>query len=209
MKLLRHPTRGFEDEGTIMSMTSSRYIPHGSNKITDKLSDAIAYLYEENGKYYGIGYHGKANRPDWHINFGKRLGNREQYVKEYFEGRQRHVKFMQEHRDDRKSYVNDYTVGDILNTCWGYEQTNVEYFEVVASSGAMVTIRQIGKEYVESGSDRGNSVPLPGLFVGEAFKKRAQKHGIRIDECRIAMRSQFEMVGSVKIYASHYESSYA
>jgi hypothetical protein len=70
---------------------------------------------------------------------------------------------------------HDIEVGAIFEYSWGYDQTNVDYFEVIARTAKTVKIRKIGKETVD-GSEGFMSCkvrPVPGKFVSErVFTKR-------------------------------------
>ena len=68
-------------------------------------------------------------------------------------------------------------VGDVFVCSWGYDQTNVDFYEVIAKSGATVTIRKIGKNIVhgERGSDR--VAPCKGDYRSEPMKKRISEYG--------------------------------
>lgn len=78
-----------------------------------------------------------------------------------------------------------FKVGALLVNSWGYEQTNVDYYQVVArsKSGATVTLRQIEARIFSQPTERqGMSrvvTPSPGVFVGEAFKKRIGAYGVQ------------------------------
>jgi len=66
-------------------------------------------------------------------------------------------------------------VGDIFYTSWGYDQTNVEFYEVTGLTGASVKIRQIASEDVSSDSDMHmRLVPKPGVYV-DALPLRGQE----------------------------------
>jgi len=65
-------------------------------------------------------------------------------------------------------------VGDVLNTCWGYEQTNVDFYEVVAISGVVVTLREIAASIMNTGFMCGEALPCPGQFIGEPIRRRAR-----------------------------------
>lgn len=62
-------------------------------------------------------------------------------------------------------------VGDIVVSSWGYGQSNVDYYEVVAVSGASVTIRELGKNVI-LGRGTDQVTPLAGVYVGEPMKRR-------------------------------------
>ena len=68
-------------------------------------------------------------------------------------------------------------IGDILVSSWGYEQTNIDYYQVVAVSGSTATIRKIGKQHVSSQGGQYVDAVIPSVdtFVGPPMKKRVQK----------------------------------
>lgn len=66
-------------------------------------------------------------------------------------------------------------VGDILDVSWGYEETHIDFYQVVDVNGATATIRKIGKTVERSDDYSDYVVPKPGTFVGEPKKKRIQK----------------------------------
>jgi len=78
--------------------------------------------------------------------------------------------------------------GDIYVASWGWEQTNIDAYQVVAKKGATVTLREIAVSSVEGSesfmSDR--VVPVKDAFIGDAFKKRITGKYINIDDVRSA-----------------------
>lgn len=77
-------------------------------------------------------------------------------------------------------------VGTILVYSWGYEQTNIEFFEVVSKtkSGASVTLRRIGSEIVEETGPMSAKVkPVPGSYLEnyEPLKKKITAYGVSFD----------------------------
>lgn len=66
-------------------------------------------------------------------------------------------------------------VGDIFTYSWGYDQTNVDYYEVVGvtPSGKSVRVRQIAeRETYDAHMMTGTSVPVPGKYIGPPLTKR-------------------------------------
>jgi hypothetical protein len=49
----------------------------------------------------------------------------------------------QEKAEARKRFVNPFKEGDILHHSWGYEQTNCDFYQVVAVTKSTVTLRPI------------------------------------------------------------------
>lgn len=63
---------------------------------------------------------------------------------------------------------NPLKVGDILSSSWGYDQTNVEFYQVVKASGASVWVAQIAAQ--DSGDpDSSTIVPLKDHFLPKAY----------------------------------------
>jgi len=63
-------------------------------------------------------------------------------------------------------------IGDILSSSWGWEQTNVEFYQVVVVSKASVTLRQIAASIKQTGYMSGETLPCPDTFIGEPFQRR-------------------------------------
>lgn len=85
----------------------------------------------------------------------------------------------EEKKAARASMVNPFKVGDILYDSWGYDQTNIDFYEVVALTAKTVTIREIAGKDV-TGPDSGVSSmagyikPVAGNYVGEPMMKPLQ-----------------------------------
>lgn len=78
--------------------------------------------------------------------------------------------------------------GDIFVASWGWEQTNIDAYQVVAKKGATVTLREITTASVEGteGFMSDQCVPVKDAFIGEEFKKRITGKYINIDDVRMA-----------------------
>ena len=78
--------------------------------------------------------------------------------------------------------------GDIFVATWGWEQTNVDAYQVVGKKGATVTLREIALRTIEDSehfmSDR--VVPVLNHFIGVAFTKRITGRYINNDDVRRA-----------------------
>jgi len=57
-------------------------------------------------------------------------------------------------------------VGDIFACSWGYEQTNWDFYKVVAVHGKSADLRQLEQRYFEDSptSMTGRTVPIPDRF---------------------------------------------
>lgn len=186
-----------------------RFIPQGSTELPDPASDAVAYVYRNlKGSPCVVLYAGKATKPAGHYSFRKPEAL-ERAVVEFFTARRRVVAYRAEETAKRNAYRNDYQVGEILVSVWGYEQTNVNYYEVTESKGQMVTLRAIAQESQDTGWATGQCAPSPGAFIGEPIRRKATLYGIKISECQNARRAEFVEVAGVKVYKSRGWTSYA
>ena len=67
--------------------------------------------------------------------------------------------------------------GDILFSSWGWEQTNIDFYEVVKATEKTVTIREIRGEHVYSGDMTGTSFPIIGDFKGPELRRKVISNG--------------------------------
>lgn len=97
-------------------------------------------------------------------------------------------------------------VGDIFVDSWGYEQTNVDFYQVVAKpSPKTVIVREIACETVEDSMvSHGMACdvrPVRDQFIGEEMKKRIDKYGG-------FKTSSFSCARPTTAEAKHYNSWY-
>ena len=84
--------------------------------------------------------------------------------------------------------------GDIFASSWGYEQTNVSFYEVVASTAATATLRRIESRIVSGrGGFEEMVVPVPGAYKGTPLNRKV----------RPGWRS-----GTVAVKINDYETAY-
>ena len=89
---------------------------------------------------------------------------------------------------ERAESVANVKEGDIYVASWGWEQTNVDAYQVVAKKGATVTLREIALCSVE-GSEQfmaDRVKPVKNEFIGAEFKKRITGRSINISSCETA-----------------------
>jgi hypothetical protein len=98
-------------------------------------------------------------------------------------------------------------VGDVLRSSWGYDQTNIDYYQVTAVVGAqMVEIREIAQQREETHWQTGVCVPAPGQFTGEPMRKRVSDYGnrdsVRIASYASAYKVEAKAIGGMKLYSA-------
>lgn len=104
-------------------------------------------------------------------------------------------------------------VGDVLRSSWGYDQTNIDYYEVTRLIGrSMVEIRKIAAESVGDGYMTGQCVPTPGRYIGEPMKKAVSDYdgqSVRISSYASAHKIEPTTAGGVKCYPVDHWTAYA
>jgi|TARA_E500000318_G_C3448181_1_gene167752 hypothetical protein len=170
-----------------MALTRDFYIPKGSTKIEDSNTDAVAYIndYGDGTKYTAMVFAGKRSKYDKYYGF-RTAEQRDNYVQEYF----KKIAFQYESKKawakkqkaEAENNQKNYKVGDILVSCWGYDQTNVDYYQIVDRTKCMAILQPIGSEYVDthcSGSYH-SSMPKKDYFIGAPMKKKVGPYGVSI-----------------------------
>jgi len=153
---------------------STRYIPKNSTAHSPDFVNAIVYAYDNaSGQPCAMAYRGKSNKPVWNYRFkspGERYSKITDFLAQCKEIDERHAAYRAERAAAKKAFRHSFQPGDILYTSWGYDQTNVEFFQVIRTSEKQVTFREIAKDHVP-GSDGfmcSSVIARPGEFLQDA-----------------------------------------
>ena len=170
----------------------THYIPKGAVKVQHKSTDAVVYLYTQGDprcRPCAVAFSGKRNVPDFAISFTTDA-QREKHVSEYLAARVASMLHKAELRNARRPVAGEWNVGDILVSSWGYEQTNVDFYEITEARGKTVWLRRIAADSVDKGNMSGTVTPRPGDFLprAEVLRRLAQPGHVRIDRDRHAHR---------------------
>jgi len=114
-----------------------------------KGTDLYVWRYEVQGRPYGIAFVGKQRKPIWHHRFPSE-SNREKKIDETIESRRRYVEQKLEVLKQRRDFQHGLVEGDILYSSWGYDQTNVDFYQVTEVRGKHVIVREIASQTVRS-----------------------------------------------------------
>jgi len=77
-------------------------------------------------------------------------------------------------KEAQKSMNHNFKEGMIIYNSWGYDQTNIDFYQVVESKEKSIKLRKICKSYV-AGSEGfmcANVKPVENAFIGEPFLKK-------------------------------------
>lgn len=188
---------------------ASRYIPKGSTKILVKGTSVIVYVNQVGGAWYGIAYCGTAGKPAWNYRF-KKQESLAGYIKEWGETLKRSAKYSAERKAARLSFQHSLEVGDVLKALWGYDQTNIDFYEVVNVIGKYVEIREIAQESKETDWCQGKCIPILGSFISEPMKRKVSEgNGVNVDSVRWARKVEPKIICGAKVYGASHWTSYA
>lgn len=118
-----------------------------------------------------IGWNSKRQvKPAFHFNF-RSEADREAYV----------TKFVKEATEaaarKQETQAHNMVVGDILSSRWGYDQTNVEFYEVVATSDKFVSVRRLQASAVATGDMTAKELPVLGQYKNDKVIRRKVING--------------------------------
>ena len=180
--------------------TNTRYIPEHSQPITRAGLPAIVYTYTaKDGKPAAIAYQGKSNKNTWHYRF-LTAEQQTRRIDQFFND----VAEREDMKNARKAFTHGYKVGDILYSSWGYDQTNIEFYQVTATTTKTITFREIGQ--IRSGKtpmgDSWETLPNVGKFSTDSKPyTRTVKPGYRKDKGQVSF-AEYEG-GYMKTLSAH------
>lgn len=148
------------------------YIPKPSARVADKHSSAVVYLWTSgrSGRPGATGFHGKAQKPDFQYVY-RNEQHRAEEIAQFFANIRGHEQRVRDNRQKRREFRHTLQIGNVLDSSWGYEQTNVDFYQVVATTEHTVTVRPLKQTRVPgSGLSHGMAqyvMPIPDEFLGE------------------------------------------
>ena len=173
-----------------------RFIPMGAVKIASKTCNGVVYLCSrvrssaigDNTVYIAYGFSGKRSMHDFCLSF-RCEEKREKYVTNYFNNLSRGQAVKAERRAELKAQSRGMVVGDILYASWGYEQTNIDFYQVTDLVGLRsVKVRKIGATSEATGYMSANVTAIKDAFIDEAKTKLVRNGYVKMDSSRYAYK---------------------
>jgi hypothetical protein len=154
-------------------MNRHQYIPAGAREIRDSASDAVAYIAKGARGFHVIAFTGRKNSPDLNAGYIAQL--------DAMAARRVHQLFKRR-RDEMAKAKSGHPlkVGDILVSSWGYDQTNVDFYTVIALNGlTQVTLQKVGTSITEDRpmSMTGKALPDVNSRKGQPFRRKVDAEG--------------------------------
>lgn len=165
-----------------MKPARENYIPEGARKVAMKNGGAVFYLYDRGSKFYAVCFVGKSQKPSWHFWYSS-AAKREAKIVASIAGVQANIDYKASIKAERKADAekgHGWGVGLILTGSWGYEQTNVDFFEIVKVIGKnMIEIEQIGSQPATDSADGLSSMADQVVPDPESRSGKISRHIVR------------------------------
>lgn len=146
-KNLSKKAEGIQDDRLANSIKWLKDSGYEEYKTGDKYTLLINTT-KYNDEVVGAMFYGKSAKPQWHYRF-RNMEELDNYTDKFLSNRAANEKSDAERREKRKlTKDHDIKVGDIFYTSWGYDQTNIDYYEVVAVRGSRIDLKELHQKYV-------------------------------------------------------------
>ena len=158
-------------------MDRSFYMPKAENLVTvdPQGTDLEIYTYSTQTAggevLYAVAFAGKQAKPIWHFRF-RNEGDRQRRIDSTIADRKSRMQMMDTRRQERQNFRHGLQKDDILASSWGYDQTNVDFYQVVEVLDKAVRIRPIEQKVVSSSPGSDSVVPVPNHFSGAIMLKK-------------------------------------
>lgn len=146
----------------------------------------VALYTDTQGRPCARGYRGRSVKPSFRFYF-RSAASRETFVADWVKAETLAIEAKQRRKAEQKK-PHGYKVGDVLYASWGYEQTNIDFYEVVAVRGAVVDLVVLRKDVEHTSFMQGTCTPRKGDPFSDVIKgKRPNGMGqVRIASYSVA-----------------------
>lgn len=76
----------------------------------------------------------------------------------------------------KKENTHPYKVGQVLYDSWGWEQTNIDFYQIIDIKGSTATIQKMSQVIVPGSEGNMSENVKPGKACGKIYKKRIVPH---------------------------------
>jgi hypothetical protein len=153
-----------------MKNTKTRYIPAG---YTEYAKSDFGIVYKQSSQFIAMFFVGKQSEPVMHYRFSS-ADNMDKKINTFFADLKAYNERKLKRKEERKNQLEAVKVGDMLSCSWGYEQTNVDFYQVVERKGKQMKIRPIAQKMLPStdfGAMASWVAPEKDKFIGEPITK--------------------------------------
>ncbi len=160
-------------KSNIDKLRDRRVVPDNAVEQRHDDMDTVIYLYQcccNRSPFAAICYDGRRLKPGFSYRFSNEI-KRSQFINNWLDDKRKII----EEKLERRNFKTSLIAGSILYCSWGYDQTNVEFWQVVKKkSDKTVVIRQLAVKNLEPDKRMlGKIIPIPNVFhSAEQFEKR-------------------------------------
>ena len=158
-----------------VSSRAKMYLRSGAEDIKTYYPDntdlEILTYTNEDGNFIGVAFQGRSKKALWHYRFNSE-SRLEQRIDAAVDSRRQTLERKEQEKRERREFKHSLSEGDFLYTSWGYDQTNVNFYQVTKVIGKMVEIREVAKKVVKSSPPQDYVEPVKNRFIGPKMKKK-------------------------------------
>jgi hypothetical protein len=161
-----------------------------------------------------IGFSGKRKKPDFNFVFSNSK-RAEEYQAEWYARAQANIERKKAYKAEmaeKLSQGHALAVGDVLESSWGYDQTNYDYYQVTRLLGRRsVEIRELAQSRANTGWLQGDCVPVKNQFIGEPMIKRVNENNkVKVRDWGVyAGKKESIKVGDIELFSPDQYTAYA
>ena len=156
------------------------------------------------------GWSGRKEKSSFHYRFEDPKSTLN-FINSFIQKCSDHAREKEKVRLEKKSATRDLVVGDVLVSSWGYEQTNIDYYQVIRLAGKVsVVLQQIAKQSTpHNHTMTGKCTPLLNSFIGDEFTAIARNGRVKLTSFSSAVKKPYTEVGGMRIFEPDTWTSYA
>jgi len=134
------------------------------------------------GEHTAMGFAGRSRKSFFNYRFNSRERMME-YINTIIEKRTETLKIKEEMKKEQAAkkaeMIKNIKVGDIFYRSWGYEQTNVDFYQVVRKTKSSVVVREVAQNRTETGWAQGRCSAVKDSFLQSSKEelKRINAYG--------------------------------
>lgn len=214
MRNYRWRTKRFDiklERKVIKMRNKTRYIPDGyvvyNPEIGDYPNDLFTVYIKDNGGFPLVMFFtGKRSQPTWHYKF-RTMTDAGKKINESISRLMSWEDMKAKRKEERKDVIKDIKVGDLFSSSWGYDQTNVDFYQVIEVKGKTFTIRPIGGRSVPGSGGDYNGMADKVVAVRDAFLEDLVRYPIL--KKRSLKLNSYSWLSKTDEKEEHYRSWYA
>jgi hypothetical protein len=155
-------------------LTREFYIPKDYIEFKPELGDYpkdMFACYVSREKPYAIFFIGKQSKPVWHLSFKDNFAMKDKIlsqIKSLMSWQEKKNQRKIEKKNKYEEEIANMKVGDLYYSSWGYDQTNVDFYQVIAINGKSFTLKEIASKTVD-GSTYSHGMADERVPVKDAF----------------------------------------